>query len=370
MTTPPADAFVFFGATGDFAYKQIFPALQALIRRGRFNMPIVGVAKAGWNLEQFRARARTAWKSTAASIAPSFAKLCARLQYVDGDYADAATFSRSGRRLARPSSRCSISRFRPACSPPSPKSWRRRLHERRAWSWKNRSAAISRRLRRSTGRCSALPRESDLSHRSLSRQGTGAEPVYFRFANPLSRPAWINEHVESVQITMAEKFGVAGRGKFYEEAGASATSCRITCCKWSRAWRWSAPGKGHEACAMSGTGAPERGPHARPVGYRAGTVSRDRVEPGVAANSRVETFAALRLQIDNDRWRGVPFYVRVGKVSPRHRHRSVGSFQTAVSSRARRPRADTTESLSLQAQSRSGLGFGRESEESGRIDGW
>src|SRR5512140_3920288 len=92
MSNPAVDAFVFFGATGDLAYKQIFPALQALIRRGHFDMPIIGVANAGWSVDQLRARARDSVEHHGGVDEAAFAKLAAALRYVDGDYADPATF--------------------------------------------------------------------------------------------------------------------------------------------------------------------------------------------------------------------------------------------------------------------------------------
>src|SRR5437870_6291678 len=94
MTAPHSDAFVFFGATGDLAYKQIFPALQAMIRRGHFNMPITGVAKSGWHLDQLKNRARDSIEKHGKFDADAFAKLVARLQYIDGDYRDQATYGR------------------------------------------------------------------------------------------------------------------------------------------------------------------------------------------------------------------------------------------------------------------------------------
>jgi glucose-6-phosphate 1-dehydrogenase len=91
MTAPHSDAFVFFGATGDLAYKQIFPALQAMIQRGHFDMPIIGVAKSGWNLDQLKDRARESIEKHAKFEINSFAKLVALLQYIDGDYGDQTT---------------------------------------------------------------------------------------------------------------------------------------------------------------------------------------------------------------------------------------------------------------------------------------
>src|ERR1700735_1831980 len=92
MSNQHSDALVFFGATGDLAYKKIFPALQAMVKRGNLNVPVVGVAKAGWNLEQLRARAKDSLEKHGGLDPAAFEKLCSLLHYVDGDYQDSSTF--------------------------------------------------------------------------------------------------------------------------------------------------------------------------------------------------------------------------------------------------------------------------------------
>src|SRR5262245_10245001 len=101
MASTHSDAFVFFGATGDLAYKEIFPSLQAMIRRGHLDLPVIGVAKSGWNLDQLKERARDSVEKHGGLDPDAFAKLCTRLQYIDGDYKDAATFDRLHRMLGK-----------------------------------------------------------------------------------------------------------------------------------------------------------------------------------------------------------------------------------------------------------------------------
>ena len=115
-----SDALVFFGATGDLAYKKIFPSLQAMVKHGRLDVPVIGVAKAGWNLDQLKARARDSVEKHGGIDPPSFDKLMGLLRYVDGDYNDAVDVSSTcAKNLVRQSTRCTTSRFRPSCLDPS-----------------------------------------------------------------------------------------------------------------------------------------------------------------------------------------------------------------------------------------------------------
>jgi glucose-6-phosphate 1-dehydrogenase len=317
--TAPADAFVFFGATGDLAYKQIFPALQALVRSGALKVPVIGVARSGWNVDQLRARARDSLEHHGGVDRGAFDKLSSLLRYVDGNYGDAGTFERLRRELGpavRPLHYLAI--------PPS--------------AFATVVAAL-----RSTG-CAAQARvavEKPFGHdlasaRTLNRtlhevfpessifridHFLGKEPVlnllYFRFTNLALESVLDRDHVDSVQITMAESFGVQGRGRFYDETGAIRDVVQNHLLQVLAILTMDPP-VGHDAEAIRDEKArllkavapldPARVVRGQFRGYRD--------EPGVARNSIVETFAALELRIDNWRWAGVPFFIRAGKCMP------------------------------------------------------
>src|SRR5262245_58740799 len=214
MSEQSADALVFFGPTGDLAYKKIFPALQAMARRGHLDVPVVGVAKAGWGLDQFRARARASVEAHGGRDPAAFDELCRHLRYVDGDYADPGTFAALRRELG--------DARRPAHYMAIPPTLFSLVVEQLGRSGCVQVARVI--VEKPFGRDLA-------SARSLNRTLLGAfdeasifridhylgkEPVqnlaYFRFANGFPEPLWNRSHVTSVQITMAEDFGVQGRG--------------------------------------------------------------------------------------------------------------------------------------------------------------
>ena len=313
---PQSDALVLFGATGDLAYKQIFPALYAMTRRGHLNIPVIGVAKSRWTVEQFRARARESIAAHGALDPNAFERFAARLCYVAGDYHDAATFDRLRRALGslgRPLFHLAI--------PPS-------LFATVASGLARSGCAAQARVivEKPFGRDLASAKALNTTmHQSFSEPAVyridhflGKEPVqnllYFRFANAFLEPIWNRDHIDSVQITMSEAFGVRGRGRFYEEVGAIRDVVQNHLLQILALLAMERPsaddGDAIEASKVALLAA------IRPL--RAADLLRGqylgyRTEDGVAPTSRTETYVAVRLEIENQRWAGVPFWIRTGK---------------------------------------------------------
>ena len=319
MTNLESDAFVFFGATGDLAYEQIFPALQAMITRGHFDMPIIGVAKPAWSLDQLRARARESLEKHGGVDSRAFAALSASLQYVSGDYSSPETFRRLRKALGDAS--------RPLYYLAIPPDLFATVAEGLATAACDKGAQLV--VEKPFGRnLSSAQTLNRTLHRFFPESAIfridhylGKEPVqnllYFRFANSFLEPIWNNNFVHSVQVTMAEDFGVQGRGVLYEELGAIRDVVQNHMLQIVALLTMEAPINQSSSALRNEKQRAFQGMRPlSPADVVRGQFRGYRNEKGVDPDSQVETFAALKLHIDTWRWAGVPFYIRTGKQMP------------------------------------------------------
>jgi glucose-6-phosphate 1-dehydrogenase len=319
MTVPASDAFVFFGATGDLAHKKIFPALYAMARRDGLDIPIIGMARAGWSLDKLKQRARDSVEHGGDFDSACFEKLAAQLRYVGGDYTDPATYAKLKQALGNST--------RPIHYLAIPPSKFATVVQGLAKSGCAADARVI--VEKPFGRDLATAQALDRTLHEVFPESAifridhylGKEAVqnllYFRFANTFLEPIWNRHYVKDVQITMAEQFGVQGRGAFYEEVGAIRDVVQNHLLQVTALLAMDPP-TGHDPAAMQAEKLrlframrpldPKEVVRGQFKGYRD--------EPGVAKDSQIETFAALCLHIDTWRWAGVPFYIRAGKCLP------------------------------------------------------